>query len=221
MKLISSLHGRALQLFVADEVRGDRNVYWPQFVELVNARYGFLKHSDLGTASEKGIKFENGRLLTDRHQIGIENLDIYNDGIVATGRNTSDAEVILNDAIEWGFEAFGLRRPQRVAPRTYTSWLVVDFEEPIARMFSKLEELRDLMATSFEQGHGVRLDFQMQRVAFNVDPLSVPPFTNTEFTIDRRGGSPYPLNRFFCTAPLRTEAHITLLERIEATLRAE
>src|SRR5882672_4165042 len=103
--------------------------------------------------------------------------------------------------------------------RIFTSWLVVDFEEPIARMISKFEEVRELIVESFEHGYGQRLDFQMQRVAFNVDPMSLPPFTNTEFTIDRRGGTPYSLNRFFCTAPLRTEAHIELLERIEATLR--
>jgi hypothetical protein len=75
------------------------------------------------------------------------------------------------------------------------------------------------MATSFENAYGQALDFQMQRVAFNVDPLTRPQFAQTDFTIDRRGGAPYSLNRFFCSAPLKTESHIAILEAIERTLK--
>ena len=158
-------------------------------------------------------------LSVNNGQISIENLDIYNDGIVATGRDTTDAEVVLEDAIEWGFETFGLRRPRTILPRTYTSWIVVDFDEPIGLLFAKYDEIRRQIAKSFKDAYGQMLDFQMQRVAFNVDPQTVPQYTQTDFTIDRRGGAAYSLNRFFCLAPLKTEAHVALLERIEGTLK--
>ena len=173
----------------------------------------------MATAPQVGIKFENGEFTIDGAHVSIENLDIYNDGIVATARNTSDAEAILDDAIEWGMETFGLRRPEKMLPRTYTSWVVVDFEEPIAQLFSKFDNLRTLITKSFEETYKRTLDFQMQRIAFNVDPQLLPPYTQTDFAIDRRGGSPYSLNRFFCSAPLKTDSHIALLEGIEATLR--
>jgi hypothetical protein len=220
VKVISSMHGRVMQIYVADEVRGPQDFYWPQVVQLINERYGFLKHSDLATAAASGIKFEAGRFLTAQGaQISIQNLDIYNDGIVVICRDTSDAELVLEDATAWGFETFKLRHPKTVLPRTYTSWLVVDLDKPIANMLAKFSEVRRLIATSYEAAYGTALDFQMQRVAFNVDPKTVPQFTQTDFAIDRRGNTAYSLNRFFCTAPLKTEGHIALLQQIERTLK--
>jgi hypothetical protein len=35
---------------------------------------------------------------------------------------------------------------------------------------------------------------------------------------DRRSGAPFSQNRFFCAAPLRTEAHLKLLEELDGLL---
>ena len=39
-----------------------------------------------------------------------------------------------------------------------------------------------------------------------------------DFQIERRAGLPYSANRYFVTAPLKTESHIFLLKRFEDLL---
>jgi hypothetical protein len=51
-------------------------------------------------------------------------------------------------------------------------------------------------------------------VQFQMDDLP-----NADFAIERRAGEPYSSNRFFCTAPMRTEAHVRVLGLIETAMR--
>lgn len=219
MKIVSVLKGRAMQIFAQDEVRPERDIYLPQFVELVMSKYGFLRHSSLAEAGDKGIKFEQGRLAHTDGDIAIENLDFYNDGVVVICRDTELAEIVLDDAIEWAIRTLAFRRPKVMPQRTYASWIVVDFDQQIGRIFEKFGNLQALIASSYERAYGDKLNFEMLRVAFNVDPRTLPPYTNTEYTIDRRGNATYDLERYFCTAPLRTAKHLDFLNELEATLK--
>jgi hypothetical protein len=71
---------------------------------------------------------------------------------------------------------------------------------------------------AYEREYHEKLDFQMERFAFNADPLKLPAFTHSQFMIDRRASASYSLNRFFCSAPLKTEVHLDLLRQLEAQL---
>jgi hypothetical protein len=42
-----------------------------------------------------------------------------------------------------------------------------------------------------------------------------------DFLIERRVGSPYEANRYFCSAPMHTNDHTRVLEEIEAVARDE
>jgi len=208
-----------MQQFLTDEIRPERSIYLPEVVGLTVHRYGFLKHSDVSVAPEKGIKFENGRLdLGGGAEIAIESLDIFNDGFICVCRDTTDADYVLEDVLKWGMDALKMRAPHTTFPREYSSWLVVDFEKPISSILAKFAELRQLIRESYQRTYKRNIDFELQRLAFAYDPLKGPQSANIGYTIDRRLGAPYEVNRFFCAAPLRTEDHVELLRNIEAIL---
>lgn len=219
MNLISALNGRSTQLFSLDEVRSERPPYLPEVIDRFLSRYGFVDRPDPRNAVDQGIKFVRGRLKKNDETISIESLDIYNDGIVVVCSNTTDADVVLDDAIEWGMQAFGMRQPIQMPPRTYMSWLVVDFEESaVASIVSKFSRIQNLIQSSFESAYGQRHSFELFRIAFNVDPKLLPPHTLTDYSIDRRGGVSYSEDRFFCGAPLQTKQHVEFLESFEKIL---
>lgn len=218
MKLVSSVGGRATQTFSPDEVRGERTTHIPEVVQAMQEKYDFTNHTDLKQAGTAGMKFERGRLKLNNDEIWIENFDVYNDGFIAVCRSTDDADTVLNDAIEWAVERFGMRRPARWPLRTHTSWLVVDFEEAAASIVAKFSKIQKLIKSSYQEAYGNELPFDLARIAFNVDPKLVPQYTNTEFSIDRRGGEAYAANRFFCMAPLKTRAHLELLGKLDTVL---
>lgn len=218
MKLITSISGRSTQTFSPDDVRGERQPYLPQVVEHFLGRYNFIDLPNLKDAGSQGIKFGRGRLERGNESIAIEHLDVFNDGIVAICSNTADADIVLDDAINWSIETLAMRRPRVMSPRTYTSWIVVDFDEPIASVVSKFINVQSLIQRSFEDAYGQQHPFDLLRIGFNVDPRLVPQYTNTEYSIDRRGGASYAENRFFCAAPLKNEQHIAYLEKLEQIL---
>lgn len=217
MKIVSSVSGRASQQFYADEVRPERPIYIPQIIEQAVQRYGFLSHSDAKTAAEKGLKLEKGHLATPNNdEIVIESIDIFSDGLICVCKDTEDAEQVLNDVLEWGTQKLNIKPGINTFPRDYSSWIVADFESSLA--LDKYAEIREVVNVFFHKAYSRNLAFDFQRLVFGPDPTIVPNFSNTSFAIERRGGAPYDLNRFFCTAPLRTPDHIALLHRIEAIL---
>lgn len=220
MKVVSIEAARVTQLFVADEVRGERDIYLPQLFDSARQRYGFVKLPNLEDAKLNGAKFQHGRLQRDSggESITIEAVEIYNDGIVVSCRDSSDAEVVLDDIIAWGMQTFGLREPKTMIPRLYASFIVVDFKSATSDLIKRFEELQKILTDAYSRSYSVQRTFGISKLAFAVDPTTLSPHASTEFVFDRRAGAAYGLNRFFCMAPLSTGAHIALLSRFEELL---
>lgn len=217
MKVIAESWGRVVQLYLEDEVRPNRQGYLPDVLHAVKERYAFLTHSTVEEAIN-GAKFQTGRLLVDGVAIGIEALEIYKDGIIASSRNTRDANLILEDAMEWGIETIGMKRPQTQIARTFSSCVVVDFEKPISAAINRFRDIQALLQQSYEDAYAKSINLEVSRIAFAADPKSVPPHTNTEYLFERRGSAPFSMERYFCAAPLQTDEHISLLEKLEAII---
>ena len=214
MKLIASDTGQVFQRFEPDEVRPEREIFIPQLFALARERYGFLGASDPAAAKDAGAKFRDGCLAIAGRQIAVAALEIYTDGVIVRCRDTNDADVVLDDAIEWLIKTFGVRRPQTTFQRNYQSHLVVEFDGRSA--IHRFEMVAKIMGAAFNAAHPLlKGEFDVQRLAFAIDPALVPPHTTTGFIFERRGQALYSLNRYFCMAPLRTEDHVRLLEEIE------
>jgi hypothetical protein len=133
-------------------------------------------------------------------------------------RSSSDGDAVIDDAIEWAITSFGLRRPTTIIPRVYTSWLIVEFASSTSALFRNFATLQKLIADTHEEANGKRLDFEVAKLSIMSDPKDLPQHTNTEYLFDRRAGAAFTENRFFCAAPLRTESHVLLLEKLEGLL---
>jgi hypothetical protein len=81
-----------------------------------------------------------------------------------------------------------------------------------------MTDIVQLVAEFYGRSYDEPVNFNLQHLALNVDPLTVPPLRNTRFYIERRLQRPYSENRYESGAPLRTEDHIALLEAIEHRL---
>jgi len=221
MKLISFERAQVLQPFVADEFRPEHDFYIPRLYNLAHQRYGFLSASDQTKAAAEGVKFQHGRLEFEGSEIAIQNLDVYIDGILANCRTSREADIVIDDAAAWLASTFGFRIPQTMTPRTYTSWLTVEFSASTTALFKNFSKVQHLVAETYAVAHqGAKLAFDLARLSLRSDPPPLSQFVNTDFIIDRRINVPYSQNRFFCGAPLKTQAHLQFLEKLEALIEA-
>src|SRR5580700_10260194 len=81
--------------------------YFPEMVPALINRYGFLKFPEkLEEFDEtKGVLFEGGRF----NNVTIQRVQVFNNVLVSeTASSTTDSEAILEDALAWASQTFGL-----------------------------------------------------------------------------------------------------------------
>ena len=215
MKLVSIEVGRAVQLFVADEVGPLVGLYVPELFQFVLERYGFIKHSDITEVLKTGAKFEQGLLKVGEKKINIKELNIHNDGIIVDTFNTDDSSIVIDDLFNSGKKNFGFRDTETKIPRRYVSHVVVDFNKPIDKALKGFEAIRHNLNSAYKNAYGTDVIYDLFRFSLAVDPQNVPPQTGTEFIIERRINVPFSKNRFYCVAHLPTQTHLALLEVME------
>jgi hypothetical protein len=216
MKLITIEGGRVLDLVPTEEFRSRRGVYLPEFVQAIVSRYGFIAGpNNLADAIKNGAKFETGKFIVDGETVAIKELAIYNDGLIADAYDSRFADMLLDDFSQWATDTFGLQQRSSPFRRTYTSALVCIFDKAVESGLGKLAGLTKLFSQSLREAYGWDYKYDLFRLGFNVDPKTIPHLRSTNFLFERRGQANYAENRYYCVAPLRTDDHIQLLEKIE------
>lgn len=218
MKIINYDIGRANQRLNPDEARPVGGYYMPEAIRLLSDRYGFSQSPILEEARTKGAIFRDGRLIAGASKINIVELGVYNDGIYATTQDTPSADFVLDDVLTWAGQAIGLRQPSTAQPRLYDSAIVVEFDVDIEKRLNIFNDLKHSYERMIQELYGEKTVSALYHMAISSDPLTSRLRLATNFSIERRVGSPFSSNRFFSIAPLRTKMHIELLERLEKTL---
>ena len=225
MKIISIEVGRSTQLLIPDEVRPLANTYFPEMVGLLTERYGFSVQPSYSEAIAAGAKFVGGRLIGANEKINIIDLTVFSNGIQVSAANTSDSDHILEDIILWAENTLGYRPLQTLIPRLHESHIVVDFDNRADALIGIVEKLKSGFEKALAGAYGLQAPISLSGFSIGADPLQtnaqLPFFAGAlrpEFGIVRRFNYPYSQNRFFSSAPLRTEAHIALLEELEIAL---
>lgn len=217
MKLIAPEFGQALQLLVMDEIRPLEGVFGPDLIKAMVDRYRFaVVPTDLAVAAASGFKFQTGVIALGARKIPINNLDIYNDGVVVNVKHTDDADAVMSDFIRWATEAFRLRAPQTKIPRKFASHVVVEFAVSLDEYLDAFEEIATLFSSALKKAINKELDMHVARFAIGADPVKGLPAMQTTLTIERRAGLPFEANRYYVTAPLATPVLLELLENIES-----
>lgn len=214
MKLISKNGAIAAIQVIPDEVMPLSGYDLPSLVSAVAERYKFAKSPTIEETNKTGAKFRNGRLIA--RKISINELAIHNNLISATTTDTSDSEAVVNDLYAWLKEKFGFREPTTKPLRAFQSDLIVEFENGTDKALAAMAPLIDFLQKEHESINGLGKQIQFNRIDFGSDPLVQGP--NAVFLIERRAGSAYETNRYFCKAYLPTNAHIRALKLLDKLL---
>lgn len=213
MKIISLDGARVAEFIVTEEVRPNNGLYIPTLHHALVQKYKFLHRPlDPSKIISEGAKFAHGVMHTGEKEVIIQELLVFNDGIIATANTTDSAEIILNDVLAWTKETFGLRDQITKKPRGYTSIIIVDFETALEKSLGAISRFLPILSLEFGHARDSHIPIDVFRLGFSADPAAYP---NNHFLIERRAGMPHVSNRYFCSAALRTEAHIRLLEQFE------
>lgn len=218
MRIINNDTGRSHQMLVADEVAPIEGYYIPDVIRLVSGRYNFSQFPSADDVRTKGAIFRNGQLISGTQKINITELGFLNDGIYATAQDTTKADFIVDDLITWAEQAIGLRPPLTNIPRKYDNSVVVEFDAHIEKSLGIFDEVIQSYNEALSILYAQAISTSFYRIDFAFDPTDVNLMVNTRFTIERRLRSPFSSNRYYCTAPLKTEMHINLLEKFERAI---
>jgi hypothetical protein len=220
MKIIGYDTGRLIALFPVEEIRPHAGLYVPIVQSALIQRYGFLSQPDLSRPIEEierdGFKFGQGRAIIDGKLIRVGEFAFYNDGVVVHCHRTEDAEMIWNDMLEWSKTAMGFRGFARPPRLLYRSIVIVEFENNLSKLLNGFQELRQIVDDTLKHNTPYEASSDFVSFSIGVDPTKIPGLSPVPFTIDRRAGSPFEDNRYYCQASLPTRVHTTALERIEA-----
>ncbi len=193
-------------------------VFFPDLVKELVSRYQFQKFpkefSDFD--ENKGIEFLEGK----RDDDVIWRLVIYNTGILLDTRsNTGLSQAIIEEALGWAKEKFGLTyNPGMVSRFAYVSNLTFYSDITLDMLNPALKRLADRITSAVSEIHKQQIDYQPTSLLIQHDQLKrKSPLA--AFTITPRAETPLSDHKYFSEAPLPTDLHWELLEEFEAALK--
>ncbi len=166
----------------------------------------------------KGIKFLGGNFKKNpQEEIAID-LTIYNDGIIADTRSsTDDTDVFLDELLTWISTEFGFVPYQDVLrSKVYVSELWVQTDRLLNALNPKLDAFAQRL-TSLVAGHSHHpIAFETSGVSLWTDPtITNPP---GPFRFERADLTPFGENRYYSAAPLQTSVHLQMLLELEGII---
>jgi len=220
MKIVGYETGRAYWLVPIEELRPLQGLSLTRSIGEVVAKYQFRESPDASiTAEQLGsgpLSFKGGVADSENGEVFIASLDIYTDAIVADAYETTQAEWLLQDFMQWGQGTLGLRSPIRAPKKSYFAQIIVEFVNDVSTLVAPWSSVIDRLFEIYNDLYGVSIAPGLNRLSLECDKMALPPRTvSTDFTIERRANHPFEENRFWCQAAIHTEQLIQLLEHID------
>jgi len=217
MKLASVLLARYYGLVPIEDLNLGGTAYLPEIGAALVQRYGFTKFPTKPEEFDesKGVEFLDGRL---GKQV-IDKIMLLSSGMyLDTQINTKASEQLWYELIEWAVETFGVTfRREMVKRCAYVSNLTFYSDAPILCVNPVLDEIGKVATLEVEKNFGRRLEYQPAAVSITYDQL-LTKIGTAAFTVQRREGVLFEENKYFSTAPLKTEIHLELLEKWEKAM---
>lgn len=223
MRIIAYETSRLTMLFPYEEVVPLGGVNDREIVEQVTSRYKFLKSPSLLTeeTTKNGFKFEAGQITVNGAVERITDFSIFRDGIVINSTRTDNSEALLDDVMNYMKDEFSYRDFITPPKRYFQSQIVVEFDKSPEKLIAPLAQISSVISEPLNEIYGQDIPMKFGRLDFAADKLKLSlraPAIIHNFIIERRLNVPFENERYFCSAPLRTTTHISVLEKIEALL---
>lgn len=214
MKVSSVISARAIWLFETRELN-PRGLDLVPVWSTIKSRYAFslpTNRDEIESATD-GIKFQHGTFASPGADGVSVNFTIFEDGLVAeTFADTVVSELFLDDLVTFLSEQHGLfYEPPMVRKRRYASQLLVETSVGLSKISEAVSTITSELKASTGREFtvtGLTLGFDSNQLADGIG----------SFSVERRSNLPFSTNRYFCTAPLSTSAHVSLLEQFEAIM---
>lgn len=168
---------------------------------------------------------QSGTASIEEKTIPIARIEITRDlsAIIMHTTTTDEADSIIEDLIPVLQTELGFRRIKESSWRTYSSEIVVEFDKDIGSAIAVIGQIQNIINPPIKSATRIEQNVKFERLGFAFDPAMLPVSAGQVpgFIIERRVGSTFSDNRFFCSAPLKTPDHISALEKIGAIFEAE
>jgi hypothetical protein len=223
MRIIAFETCRVTELFPFEEVIPLGGVSDLDIAEKIKAKYSFVKGPELTTdeIAKSGYKFETGKFLFESTTTRITDFAVYRDGIVINAAKTDVAEAFLEDVTEFMKKEFSFRDFMTPPRRYFQSQLVVEFDRSPEKLIKSLYTIASAISEPLTEIYGSEIPMKFARLDFDADKTELSlrsPAAVHRFIMERRINMPFEKERFFCSAPMRTNTHIATLEKIEAVM---
>lgn len=225
MKIIFSVFGTAAVRVSVDDVMPRQGLLQRDLVDYLNKTYNFNQIPDTspGQPAQPFLQFQSGEFVHEEKKLPIAALFVLPDGDVVNTQDTTTSDIILNDFISRLDSEFGYRFGDAKTERLYASAIVVEPSEKFVKSMEAISAIQAVVNDLIDPGSR---SYQLKRLSFSHDlaaqatqQVTVAGLIPPDFTIERRANEPFARNRFFSVAPLSTEAHIRMLEKIEKVIK--
>lgn len=214
MQLASVVLARIYALFQIADLNPVGTVYYPEVVEWLVRRHGFLKYpTKLEDFDEsKGIEFIGGKA----GNVTIEKMVILTNGIyVDTLASTEASEGILRETLGAAAEEMGIAYQEGMLKRrAYISQLAFYSDAPLFLIHPVFRKIGEIVSGEVNDNFGKSLPYQATAVGLNYD-VTTTPLGPAPFNIQRREGAPFGDKKYFSVAPVKTNIHLQLLDMVE------
>jgi hypothetical protein len=196
-------------------------VYLPEIANKLKAKYAFVtaprdREFEELVSSEptQGAEFRHGRLVSDGRQIIVQQLTVFNDGVVVdTTTSTDDSDLFLTDLLQWAREVLPEAKP--LGPAFYLSNLEIHTRFALEKYVPTFRPFGDKIGALLN-GYGIEAPrYEVSAVTLFFDQIGKLAPQPGAFNLERRANVPYEKNIWFAQAPLRTADHINLLLDLE------
>ncbi len=196
-------------------------IYLPDAAKLIGDRYGFLRVpktlEELNSATT-GADFHHGKFTIDTRTVRIERFQVFSNGLIAITRtDTDDANLFIDDVLNFASARFNAQVPEVPGPTCYLSHLEVELQIQLEEGFPSLKSIADKISESVGK-YGLinpQARFQMTGLSFYIDTSNNPNTPVQPFTLERRVKKPFASNLYYSTAPLKTSEHRNILQHLE------
>jgi hypothetical protein len=218
MKIINVDVARTSWLFPFQEINPAGRSFTQAFIEL-KTRYKFKKaptHTLDFDTEAKGLIFDQGEFVNRDGISIIAKLSIFTDGIVSdTWSSTRDSEDLLEDVMKWVKTEHGFSLPtDRMVRKLYLSSLTVTTEKGQIPGRSKLEALAEMVSMRLTETGRTNKGYIINGFSLSSADWDQPG-APVPYRFEIKTASHPGENRYYASAPLPTNVHITLLEEQE------
>jgi hypothetical protein len=208
---------RAIAFVEVQELNPRGKAYYPDIAAALVRRFNFQAYpTKLEDFDEtKGIEFKDGKFSDGT----LERVQLFTHGIVVDTRvSTEVSAALLHETLLWAKSELGLHYEESmVKRRAFVSQVTFESNLKLGKLNPVLGKVGSLVSSKLSSSMGQLVNYEPTGIILNLDQ-SATKLSPGFFTLERRAEVPFSDNKYFSSAPLPTQDHISILQEVEKAL---